>query len=144
MNEETYGTPEMLRAVGLNRNNFQSMMGAKLITSSVPRDEKKQGAAYRWTRDDVYRIAVFRDLQDFGMSRGRARDVAAEMAKLTFKNVGEGRGQFRYLVMGFTERDGREEVTEQLLVDGHPARLDGQRGIFIDVARIKADVDSRL
>jgi hypothetical protein len=145
MNEEKFTTFDIEKKLGLQRNLLAQWIMRGYITPSIAR-AKGLGTRNIFSRNDLYRIMLFKKLVETGIRR----DEAKFYIHINFQSVGGGPRDNKFAV--FYRRDkitGKDEgiITDMELVKGAPTiqrRKDGTWTVVIDLLSIKNEIDRKL
>ena len=66
--EREYTTPELLKAVDIKRSRFQQWLDYGYVDPSV-KNASSQGDRHLFSLKDIYTVAVFKSLIEYGFSR---------------------------------------------------------------------------
>jgi DNA-binding transcriptional MerR regulator len=140
-----YSTFDIQKIFNISRNTLKQWIDRGFIVPS----EQAEGLGTKnlFTREDLYRVALFQSLYLTGFSQRKAGEAAQEQS---FDNVKSDRFEYIFLVVYLKRQEwqhglpfilGQKEITKSI-----PTRLPkGHDGmIVIDLVAIKERVDDKL
>lgn len=145
MRTEEFTTFDFDKKLGVQRNVMAQWIMRGYIVPSVTR-AKGLGTRNLFSRNDAYRIVLFKKLVETGIRR----DEAKYYININFESVGRGPKDKEFAVIYRRDKvSGKDEgvIADIELVKGSPTiprRSDGTWAVVIDLLAIKDEVDRRL
>jgi hypothetical protein len=145
MRTEEFTTFDFEKKLGIQRNLLAQWIMLEYIVPSLTR-AKGVGTKNLFSRNDAYKIVLFKKLVETGIRR----DEAKYYVNINFEAVGRGTKDKEFAVIYRTDKlSGKDEgvIADIELVKGHPTiarRSDGAWAIVIDLLAIKEEVDRKL
>jgi hypothetical protein len=145
MNNNEFTTFDFDKKLGIQRNLLAQWIMRGYIAPSVTR-AKGLGTRNLFSRNDAYRIVLFKKLVETGIRREEAKHYI----NVNFQNVGRGPKDREFAVIyRRNKHSGKDEgvIADIELVKGSPTiqrRDDGAWAVVIDLLGIKEEVDRKL
>lgn len=92
--KQEYSTFDIDKRLGVKRNCIQPWLDAGFIKPSIQRATRR-GQRNLFSVSDLYRIKLFQELLETGISRREA----SFYTNVNFENVGAGKGKYQYAVI---------------------------------------------
>jgi DNA-binding transcriptional MerR regulator len=143
MDEEEFTTFQVAKILGVSRSSLQQWLDFGFIEPSISAAEGR-GTKNLFSREDLYRIEMFRALSRAGVAQKKAGKLGSEF---DFDKAARNQQSFRIAYLSYTP-----DEEGQLKMDRGYKKLDskvkgGKRFhicILIDLLQIKKDVDQRI
>ena len=94
INQKKYTTPELIKVIGVTRARLQQWVERGYVGPSIQK-ASGQGVKNLYSVGDLYKIAIFKHLIEFGFSRDRAESI---LGKYFFSYSDEERKKYNILV----------------------------------------------
>ena len=143
MDEEEFTTFQVAKILGVSRSSVQQWLDSGFIEPSILAAEGR-GTKNLFSREDLYRIAMFRALSRAGVAQKKAGKLRNEF---DFDKAARNPQSFRmaYFSYGPDEEEQPEMKPRYKNLD---SRVKGRKPfhicILIDLLQIKRDVDKRI
>jgi hypothetical protein len=145
MEQEIFTTFDFDRKLGIQRNLIAQWLMRGYILPSVTQ-AKGVGTRNLFSRNDAYKIVLFKKLVETGIRR----DEAKYYIDINFQSVGRGPNEKEFVVIYRRDKvSGKDKgvIADIDLVKASPTiprRGDGAWAVVIDLLAIKEEVDRKL
>jgi len=152
---EEFTTNNVLKIFNMKRNTLQDWKMRKFIQATA-HAEGVQGIRDKYSRDDVYRISVFKFLKEtMGLSRIKLLAIMLGFqTSFTFKDVGPNHGDIKYMVIeyglipevpgGTMELFSLHKEPPRVALTGAVDPSTKRSALVINLLSIKLDVDALI
>lgn len=142
--EKSFTTFDIVKILGIERNLLAQWLMKGYITPSVRR-AKGTGTKNLFSRNDLYKMKLFKQLVDTGI----LRDEAQFYVNINFSDVGPKKDQYKYQVVIRKKKKFGDEgiITDLSLVKGDPtikSKDDDSWAMVFDLVGIKTSVDKAI
>lgn len=141
--KQEFTTFDIAKILGIKRNCIQPWIDGSFIVPSIQKSTRR-GTKNIFSREDLYRIRLFQQLLDSGISRGEASIYAKG---INFRNVGPGKNDFKYEVYYRRKmKEGKDSgiFTDMNLEKEEPKIILGDKysyAFVVNLLLIKEEVD---